>query len=77
MPPIQPPGRRRYEETSAQVRECTRGSVGHFRPIADFAVAGCYSHPRHRYAMPVCREAYSAETRLGPGRAARCHLNAR
>ena len=36
---------------------------------------GCHFHPRCRHAMPVCREAYPGETRLGSGRAVRCHLH--
>ena len=37
--------------------------------------AGCHFHPRCRHAMPICREAYPAQTGLGDGRMARCHLH--
>jgi oligopeptide/dipeptide ABC transporter ATP-binding protein len=36
---------------------------------------GCHFHPRCRHAMPVCRETYPPETRLGSGRIVRCHLH--
>ena len=36
---------------------------------------GCHFHPRCRHAMPVCREVYPPETRLGSGRLVRCHLH--
>jgi len=38
---------------------------------------GCHFHPRCRHAMPVCREAYPPETRLGSDRMVRCHLYGR
>jgi oligopeptide/dipeptide ABC transporter ATP-binding protein len=36
---------------------------------------GCHFHPRCRHAMPVCKEVYPPETRLGSGRIVRCHLH--
>ena len=36
---------------------------------------GCHFHPRCRHAIPVCRETYPPETRLGSGRIVRCHLH--
>ena len=35
---------------------------------------GCHFHPRCPQAMPVCRQAYPAETRVGAEHLLRCHL---